>query len=126
MKRRNFMQQAALAGVSFFTAGLATASGIKNEKDDSATEKKNADKPFNMNYAIHDGMFKNNGGNDFIDQIKYAYDMGFRAIEDNGMSGRPVAEQDKIGNALAKLGMSMGVFVLDKGGNGANTLEIGR
>jgi len=120
------MQQAALAGVSFFTAGLATASGIKNEKDDSATEKKNADKPFNMNYAIHDGMFKNNGGNDFIDQIKYAYDMGFRAIEDNGMSGRPVAEQDKIGNALAKLGMSMGVFVLDKGGNGANTLAAGK
>jgi len=120
------MQQAALAGVSLFTAGLATASGIKNEKDDSAIEKKNADKPFNMNYAIHDGMFKNNGGNDFIDQIKYAYDMGFRSIEDNGMTGRPVAEQEKIGNALAKLGMSMGVFVLDKGGNGANTLAAGK
>jgi hydroxypyruvate isomerase len=120
------MQQAALAGASVFTAGLATASGIKNEKINPAGKKINAaDKPFNMNYAIHDGMFKNNGGNDFIDQIKYAYDMGFRAIEDNGMSGRPVAEQEKIGNALAKLGMSMGVFVLDKGGNGANTLADG-
>ena len=120
------MQQAALAGVSVFTAGLATASGIKDEKGNSATEKGNADKPFNMNYAIHDGMFKNNGGNDFIDQIKYAYDMGFRSIEDNGMSGRPVAEQEKIGNALAKLGMSMGVFVLDKGANGAFTLAAGK
>ncbi|MGN6339567.1 MAG: hydroxypyruvate isomerase family protein [Ginsengibacter sp.] len=127
MKRRNFMQQAALAGVSVFTAGLAAASGIKNEKINPTEKKINtADKPFNMNYAIHDGMFKNNGGNDFIDQIKYAYDMGFRAIEDNGMSGRPVAEQEKIGNALAKLGMSMGVFVLDKGGNGANTLAAGK
>lgn len=121
------MQQAALAGVSVFTAGLAAASGIKNEKINPTEKKINtADKPFNMNYAIHDGMFKNNGGNDFIDQIKYAYDMGFRAIEDNGMSGRPVAEQEKIGNALAKLGMSMGVFVLDKGGNGANTLAAGK
>ena len=83
-------------------------------------------KPFNLNYAIHDGMFKNNGGENFVDQIKYAYDMGFRSIEDNGMSGRPVAEQQKIGDALAKLGMSMGVFVLDKGGNGANTLAAGK
>ena len=121
------MQQAALAGASVFTAGLATASGIKNEKINPAEKKINAaEKPFNMNYAIHDGMFKNNGGNDFIDQIKYAYDMGFRSIEDNGMTGRPVAEQEKIGNALAKLGMSMGVFVLDKGGNGANTLAAGK
>ena len=116
------MQQAALAGASVFTAGLATASGTKKEKIDPLV----ADKPFNMNYAIHDGMFKNNGGNDFIDQIKYAYDMGFRSIEDNGMSGRPVAQQEKIGSTLAKLGMSMGVFVLDKGGNGANTLAAGK
>jgi hydroxypyruvate isomerase len=122
MKRRNFMQQAALAGASVFTAGLATASGIKKEETDPLV----ADKPFNMNYAIHDGMFKNNGGNDFIDQIKYAYDMGFRSIEDNGMSGRPVAQQEKIGNTLAKLGMGMGVFVVDKGGNGANTLAAGK
>jgi len=122
MKRRNFMQQAALAGASVFTAGLATASGTKKEKIDPLV----ADKPFNMNYAIHDGMFKNNGSNDFIDQIKYAYDMGFRSIEDNGMSGRPVAQQEKIGSTLAKLGMSMGVFVLDKGGNGANTLAAGK
>lgn len=121
MKRRNFMQQAVLAGASVFTAGLATASGIKKEKKNDKDEQ-----PFHLNYAIHDGMFKNNGGKDFVDQIKYAYDMGFRSIEDNGMSGRPVAEQQKIGDTLAKLGMSMGVFVLDKGGNGANTLTAGK
>ena len=55
------------------------------------------DKPFNLNYAFHDGMFKNHGGNDFIDQIKFAHDMGFRSIEDNGMMGRPVEQQKKIG-----------------------------
>jgi hydroxypyruvate isomerase len=34
-------------------------------------------------------------------------------MEDNGMSGRPPEEQSKIGEALAKLGMTMAVFVLD-------------
>ena len=71
-----------------------------------------AGKVFNLNYAFHDGMFKNNGGPNFIDQIKFAHEMGFRAIEDNGMMSRPVDEQKKIGDTLAKLGMQMGVFVV--------------
>jgi hydroxypyruvate isomerase len=121
MKRRNFMQQSILASASLFTAGAATAAINKANNDVPA-----ADKPFNLNYAFHDGMFKNNGGDNFVDQIKYAYDRGFRSIEDNGMTGRPVAGQQKIGDALAKLGMNMGVFVLNKGGNGANTLAAGK
>ncbi len=52
--------------------------------------------------------------------------MGFRATEDNGMAGRPADQQQKIGDALAKLGMTMGVFVLNKGGNGENTLAAGK
>jgi hydroxypyruvate isomerase len=38
--------------------------------------------------------------------------MGFRSIEDNGMMGRTPAMQEKIGNTLASLGMTMGVFVI--------------
>jgi hydroxypyruvate isomerase len=71
-------------------------------------------------------MFRNSAGADFIDQIKFAYDQGFRSIEDNGMARRPPEQQQKIGDTLARLGMSMGVFVLDKGGNGANTLAAGK
>ncbi len=111
------MQKTMLAGASVVTAGIAKA----NVADPSVAEK-----PFNLNYGIHDGMFRNTAGNDFIDQIKYAYDMGFRAIEDNGMTGRPADQQQKIGDALAKLGMTMGVFVLNKGGNGENTLAAGK
>jgi len=70
------------------------------------------DKPFNLNYAFHDGMFKNHGGNDFIDQIKFAHAKGFRSIEDNGMMSRPAEQQKKIGDTLAQLGMTMGVFVI--------------
>ncbi|MDR0794228.1 MAG: TIM barrel protein [Chitinophagaceae bacterium] len=70
-------------------------------------------------------MFRNSAGNDFIDQIKYAYDRGFRAMEDNGFVGRSIEQQNKIGETMAKLGMKMGVFVLNKGGNGETTLAAG-
>ncbi len=104
MQRRKFMQQSLLASGSLLTMSAA----MGKEK----TPVLPADNPpFNCNYGIHDGMFKNHAGNDFVDQIKFAYSMGFRAIEDNGMMKRPVEQQKKIGDALAQLGMSMGVFV---------------
>lgn len=117
MQRKHFLQRSALAGASLLTASLAKATSTKN---------KMADAPFHLNYATHDGMFKNSAGNDFIDQIKYAYDLGFRAIEDNGLTGRSEDMQQKIGDTLAKLGMQMGVFVVDKGGNDANSLTTGK
>ena len=46
--------------------------------------------PFNLLYAPHFGMFKESAGEDFVDQIKFMYDAGFRAMEDNGMKGRSV------------------------------------
>ena len=85
-----------------------------------------ADDTFNLDYAPHFGMFKNLAGDDLLDQITYMHERGFRSLEDNGMMKRTPAMQEKIGNHLAKLGMTMGVFVLDKGGNGANTLAAGK
>jgi len=123
MQRRKFMQQ------SVFTAA-ATMLGLSQSRANSNTLHSPsgllAEKPFNMNYGFHDGMFKNSAGPDFLDQIKFGYDMGFRSIEDNGMMGRTPEMQKKIGETLAKLGMTMGVFVLNKGGNGANTLAAGK
>jgi hydroxypyruvate isomerase len=108
MKRRIFLQQSALAGASLFTAsGVSAAATTVYGPPVPA-----ADKPFNLNYAFHDGMFKNHGGAEFIDQIKFAYDQGFRSIEDNGMMARPVEQQKKIGDTLQKLNMKMGVFVI--------------
>jgi hydroxypyruvate isomerase len=119
MQRRKFMQQSLLAGGALFTTGAVLA----NNKQQNIPA---AEKSFHMNYGFHDGMFKNSAGGDFIDQIKFGYEQGFRSIEDNGMSRRTPEEQQKIGDTLAKLGMAMGVFVLDKGGNGANTLAAGK
>ncbi len=52
--------------------------------------------------------------------------MGLKSVKDNGMMSRTVDQQKEIGDLLAKLGMTMGVFVLNKGGNGANTLAAGK
>jgi len=128
MERKSFIQSSLLAGASLLTTGAASAGSERNAAGvASAASERNADgQPFHLNYATHDGMFRNSAGDSFIDQIKFAYDQGFRAIEDNGMAQRPVEQQQQIGDALAKLGMSMGVFVLDKGGNGANSTATGK
>lgn len=105
MQRRKFLQQSFAAGGALLSAPVVFANPVT--KTFSAEEK-----PFHLNYAIHDGMFKNSAGDDFIEQIKFAHGMGFRAIEDNGMMERPKDMQKKIGDTLAKLGMTMGVFVI--------------
>ena len=99
------MQQSLLAGSALLASAHVIACSPEESPDDDA-------KPFRLNYGIHDGMFKNHAGSDFVEQIKFAHSMGFRAIEDNGMMGRPVAQQQLIGDTLAKLGMTMGVFVI--------------
>ena len=106
MQRRKFMQH------SFLASGALLASATGMAAADRSNRTADETKPFNLNYGIHDGMFKNQAGPDFVEQIKYAHGIGFRAIEDNGMMSRPVEQQKLIGDALAKLGMTMGVFVI--------------
>jgi hydroxypyruvate isomerase len=115
MKRRNFIQTA-LATV----AGGTLASPAFSQKVTPAAQ------PFKLNYAPHEGMFKNHAGSDFVDQIKFMADQGFRAIEDNGLLGRSVAEQERIGKTLAQLNMTMGVFVVDGGDNWKTSLTTGK
>lgn len=119
MERRNFLRSAALSGIAL--------TGITGAMNASASETRvsNAAK-FKMKYAPHLGMFKNSAGDDPIDQIKFMADQGFTAFEDNGMMGRTPEMQTKIGETLAKLDMTMGVFVVEKGGNMSNTFAAGK
>ncbi|HEY0653899.1 MAG TPA: TIM barrel protein [Chryseosolibacter sp.] len=117
MKRRNFLQTGLLTTASALTLGQ-TFGKPKNNLP--------AEKTFQLNYAPHQGMFEAHAGKNFIDQIKFMHDQGFRAIEDNGLLGRPVEEQEKIGNELARLGMTMGVFVIDGGDNWKVSLATGK
>lgn len=66
---------------------------------------------FNLDFAPHFGMFRKSAGDDFVDQLQFMADQGFRSLEDNGMGGRSVADQERIATNMSKLGMSMGVFV---------------
>jgi len=68
-------------------------------------------KAFKLKYAPHFGMFKEHGGENLVDQLKFACDEGFRAWEDNGMANREPAVQEQIAKALAKYNLEMGVFV---------------
>jgi hydroxypyruvate isomerase len=57
-------------------------------------------------------MFKNHAGSDPVQELHFMANNGFMALEDNGMMDRSPELQAKIGETLAKLGMSMGVFVI--------------
>jgi hydroxypyruvate isomerase len=108
MNRRNFAQ---MVGGSFLAAGM-TNNALASETNRVSKASGLAQAPYKMNYAPHFGMFKNHAGADEIDQLKFMYDMGFRSLEDNGLMGRTPEMQTKIGDTLAKLGMTMGVFVI--------------
>jgi hydroxypyruvate isomerase len=100
--RRRFLQSSMLAG-----AGVALVSrGVLAAESLLQTPRK-----FRLNYAPHFGMFREHAGNDLVAQLEFMAAEGFRALEDNGMRDRPVAEQELIGKTLARLNMRMGVFV---------------
>ena len=111
---------------SFLKNGILTAGAIGLTSSVFGSPATNKETTFKLDYAPHEGMFGNSAGKDFIDQIKYMHDRGFRSIEDNGMAGRTPEMQSRIGETLTKLGMRMGVFVVPKGGNGANTLAANK
>jgi len=120
MQRRSFLKSSAVATGALVTGGMAHASAA------SATTPAAGKHQFKLKYAPHFGMFKHSAGEDLLDQLQFMADQGFTAFEDNGMMGREPALQSKIGETLARLNMTMGVFVVDKGGNMANTLAAGK
>jgi hydroxypyruvate isomerase len=110
MKRRNFLKKSLATGSTALTASAigvpVIAKSIPGKKF-KIFEKHQ----FNLNYAPHFGMFKNMAGDDLIDQIKFMADVGFTAMEDNGMKNRTKDTQEKIAAEMARLNMKMGVFV---------------
>lgn len=106
MKRRSFIKKGlATAATPLIGSGLIAK---------SRSEKIVSDQTFNLNYAPHFGMFKHNAGDDFIDQLQFMHDHGFRSLEDNGMKGRSIQEQNNIEKKMSQLKMTMGVFVAHK------------
>lgn len=92
---------------TFVASGLAAGAVVTSHTEAAQVKSE----PFNLKYAPHFGMFKENAGDDVIDQLQFMYDHGFRALEDNGMMNRSVELQDRIAQKMEQLGMTMGVFV---------------
>jgi len=121
MKRSEFIRN------SLLTAGaIGTGLGFTPTSAAAQSGEALSDKTFNLDYAPHQGMFANHAGKNFLDQIQFMYDKGFRSIEDNGYLNRSIDEQEKIGALLGKLGMRMGVFVVDGGDNWKTSLTTGK
>ncbi|MEP7273402.1 MAG: TIM barrel protein [Acidobacteriota bacterium] len=97
----------------FIASGVLTSAVVAGARGVSAGQLAPARK-FKLKYAPHFGMFKNHAGEDLVDQLKFMADQGFTALEDNDLPARPVADQERIGQALSKLGIEMGVFVATK------------
>ena len=109
MDRRGFVRSALAIG-----AGLAGAVAIDPVTASTRDVSRQAAQPrrkFKLGYAPHFGMFRQHAGADAVAELEFMASEGFTALEDNGMRGRTVEEQERIGRALDRLGMRMGVFV---------------
>lgn len=116
MNRRDFLLK---------SAGAAVALPVLSSAALGAVARAAGRHTFKLKYAPHFGMFQNSAGKDPIAELKFMADVGFTALEDNGMMKRPPGEQQRIGDMLAKLGMTMGVFVIDGGDNWKVSLATG-
>ena len=109
MNRRNFVKKTAVFSSLSAASGsalLASSGYLQNGESNPG----NTSDKFKMKFAPHFGMFKNHAS-DLLDQIQFMADMGFRAMEDNGMKGRSQQMQEQIASKMVNLGMEMGVFV---------------
>ncbi|TAH20157.1 MAG: xylose isomerase [Cytophagales bacterium] len=115
MKRRDFVKSSLVAG----TIGAVASPSLAN--------KMNVNKhKFNLKYAPHFGMFQNSAGKDIFAELQFMADQGFTGLEDNGLLGRTVEVQEKLGKELQRLSMTMGVFVVDGGDNWKVSLASGK
>ena len=111
MDRRDFVRASVGAGAA--AAGLPVLGDAAERASTSE-----APRTFKLKYAPHFGTFRHHAGEDHVAQLEFMRAEGFTAFEDNGMMGRPVADQERIGKALERLGMTMGVFVISAFRNG--------
>ncbi len=108
MNRRSFLSRSSVAAAAA-VSGIAGFASVRPAVGSGRLVR--SDEPFSMRFAPHTGMFAQHAGNDPVDQLHFMADRGFSAFEDNGMKGRPVAEQERMAAAMSARGLRMGVFV---------------
>jgi hydroxypyruvate isomerase len=102
----------AAAALSLAGPGRAAASLGARTAAEGTAPRSSAPGKFKLHYAPSFGQFKAHAGDDLKAQIQFCADEGFTAMFDNGLMGRPAADQEMIAGELAKRGMALGPFVL--------------
>ena len=110
MNRRSFTKTAVATVLGGVVAG--NTFGVSKASDIAESSA-----PYKSKFAPHFGMLKasmTKAGidvkKDFVSQLQFFHDCGFRALEDNGMMKRPVEVQEAIAKKMEQLGWEMGVF----------------
>src|SRR3990172_5188736 len=110
LSRREFLAAGMSAGVAALVANGAVSAVAREPAVSHGVARPSGDR-FCRLYAPHFGMFRHHAGDDPIDQIRFMAEEGFRALEDNGLTGKPRRLQERIGAELDRRGMRMGLFV---------------
>jgi len=104
VNRRDFLAAAAAAAAAPVAPALG-ASGRQGAPGRAANA-------FHLHFAPHFGQFKAHAGDDLTAQIDFVAGQGFTAMFDNGLMGRPPAQQELIARELSRRNMQLGPFVL--------------
>jgi len=108
-------------------AGTVAGLGVGMPASAAARASERGAAAFKLAYAPHFGMFQNSaGGGDPVRELHFMAEQGFTALEDNGMAGRPVEQQELIARVMGELSVRMGVFVVNMGTAWAPTLSTGK
>ncbi len=103
--RREFLKKAALGGAALTFAPAVGAAGRAKPASGQGAG-------FKLKYAPGIGMFEASAGKSALDQLKFMADQGFTAWFDNGLMGRPPAEQELLAKESNRLGLAIGPFVV--------------
>ncbi len=101
MNRKEFLRKSLLAAGGSILLGESIGNSLM------ATSPAEA---FRMKFSPDFGIFKS-AGSGLEDQIKWGYDMGFRAWENTWMARKTKEEQELVSATLSRLGMEFGQFV---------------
>jgi hydroxypyruvate isomerase len=109
MNRREFVKGSAAAAAATAAMSVVPDAFARVPAARPAPEK------FKLRYAFDAGQFSNSAPGGVVDELKFAHDQGFTAMEDNRMKSRPVAEQEAIAKEMQRLGMTMGIILMNGG-----------
>lgn len=103
MKRRDFCA----VGAGALALGLTQARAKENAEAGG--------EPFRVKFAPSPRHFKDFKGKPYLDQMKKAHDLGFRAWEDNNLLKQEPKVQEQVGTFIQEHGWTMGVSVASTG-----------